>query len=131
MTVTETIHHGQYHNTRTGEVDNFAGFVAFMLAGPYATAVIREDNPHVRKAYDGLLASGCGEFGWCRYEAAEPSQNGAASLLVALKGGNITVTHGIDGVELFRVVSARDGTWDALWEWFAAQPGYKLSGVDL
>jgi hypothetical protein len=44
----------------------------------------------------------------------EPEETGAASMLIDLSNGVITVTHGTDHVVL-RQWTARKGHWDRLW----------------
>ncbi|AOY11982.1 hypothetical protein SEA_ADNAMA_134 [Mycobacterium phage Adnama] len=67
-TIVETIHHGDYHNVRTGEASTYTEFVSFLQASPYAGTATRADNKHVRESWDSLLATGRSEFGWATLE---------------------------------------------------------------
>lgn len=48
----------------------------------------------------------------------EPAEPGAASMLVDLSDGEITVTHGTANVVLERWV-AKQGDWDRIWDTIA------------
>lgn len=54
-------------------------------------------------------------------------ERGAASIIIELSGGNITITHGTDEVELAKITQAADGTWDALWDFLSKQSGFERS----
>lgn len=45
---------------------------------------------------------------------------GAASMLISLSDGCITVTHGTDKVTLAKADDVPDGTWHRLWEAMAS-----------
>lgn len=44
------------------------------------------------------------------------TEDGAASILIELEDGNITVKHGTDGSVLLIVENALVGSWDKLWD---------------
>lgn len=68
MRVTEDLHHGDYRNVRTEDIDGtYESFVAMAQRSPYATAVTRAENVYLRKAYDDMMATGRGGFGWAWY----------------------------------------------------------------
>jgi hypothetical protein len=66
MRVTETIHHGDYRNVRTENIEpTFAAFLTFLQASPYKT--MNADSRYLKTAFSNLLTTGRGEFGWATY----------------------------------------------------------------
>lgn len=72
MLVRETIHHGDYRNTREQEIEpTWEGFVKLLQASPYnagKTAADHVTNKYVAKAFADLLTKGKAEHGWARYK---------------------------------------------------------------
>lgn len=50
----------------------------------------------------------------------QPTERGAASILIELEDGNIAVYHGMDSVKLAELENAPEGTWNKLWEYLEA-----------
>lgn len=74
MRVTETIHHGDYYNVRTVDMEpTFAGLVAMLQSSPYGsfpawgTVEDYASNRYVAQLLAGLLTRGRGELGWATY----------------------------------------------------------------
>jgi len=82
--ITETIHHGEYHNVRTFRTDggtiDLAAFEAWGMASPYAW---RSSDVAERVAAD-LAATGEAAHGWARYTLTKSDeQAGRAAVLEA------------------------------------------------
>ena len=72
MTVTETIHHGDYRNVRTVTVPRtWAGFVELLTASPYGAGESAErlaGNKYAAETFANLLTLGIAERGWATYQ---------------------------------------------------------------
>jgi hypothetical protein len=50
----------------------------------------------------------------------KPTERGAASILIELENGTITIKHGTDGTVLHSLADAPEGTWRGMFAAFAA-----------
>ena len=89
-----------------------------MLEGNHPAGILANPSAYVVHILREALIS---------YEAAvsaprppQPVERGAASIIISLRDGNISVTHGTDGVLLAECKQAPDGAWRAIWDTLAA-----------
>ena len=54
--------------------------------------------------------------GWDTRRLQMKTETGAASILITLKDGDITIHHGTDKVLLAEMWNVPEGTWKKLWE---------------
>lgn len=64
---------------------------------------------------DAIIDQICKLFGYPDTNQTEVKERGAASIIIKLSGGVITVTHGTDGVDLTQW-TANAGDWEEIWK---------------
>ncbi len=69
VTITETIHHGDYYNVRTETIPRtFGGFADFLNRSPYRKPVrLRAGDPIVAGLIADLVDNGKASLGWADY----------------------------------------------------------------
>jgi len=67
MRITETIHHGQYRNTRTADVEpTTEGLRGYLMHSVYPVTVITDERVAILLAQ--LVETGKADFGWADFE---------------------------------------------------------------